>query len=143
MDDGQTLRSLRHILFGLAAVLFLGTVADLVLAGHTDGATQLIPFALCGLGLLTVLAAWTRPCRPSVLALRLVMVVVAGGSLLGVAQYFRGNRGSAQETRPEAGAATLFREALTGGVPLLAPGTLAVAAAVALAATIRVTGQRP
>ena len=72
------------------------------------------------------------------LLVRLVMVVVAAGGVFGVAQHFLGNRGFALETRPNAGAATLFREALTGGVRLLAPGILAVAAAVALAATVAI-----
>ena len=140
MNERRTLHRLRGLLFGLAVVLFLGTVAELLLAGHTDDAVQLIPFALCGLGLVIVVAAWAHPRRPVLLALRLVVLPVAGGSLFGIAQHFLANRGFAQETRPDASAVTLVREALTGGVPLLAPGILAVAAVVALLALATTSG---
>jgi hypothetical protein len=135
MNDTVTLRRLRTFLRALAAALFVGTVVELLLAEHTDSLLQLVPFLLCGLGLLALAAAWARPRRATVLTLRLVMVVVACGSLLGVTEHFLGNRAFARETHPRASAAGLLRPTLTGADPLLAPGILAVAAAVAAAAT--------
>ena len=52
-----------------------------------------------------------------------------------MAEHFLGNRGFALETDPDAGGMSLVRASLTGGVPLLAPGILAVDAAVATATT--------
>ena len=46
-----------------------------------------------------------------------------------MAEHFLGNRGFALETDPDAGGMSLVRAALTGGVPLLAPGIAAVATA--------------
>lgn len=135
MNETLTLRRLRGFLRGLAATLFVGTIAELVLAGHTDGLIQLVPFALCVLGLLALGAAWVRPGPRSERALRLVMAVVALGSVVGMAEHFWGNRAFARETHPTADARSLLRPALTGAAPLLAPGTLAVTAAVATAAT--------
>jgi hypothetical protein len=135
MSASVTLRRLRTFLFVLAAALFAGTVVELILAEHTDEPLQLIPFALCGLGLSMLAVAWKRPGRGSVLALRAVMVIVAAGSLLGMWEHYEGNRGFALEVHPDAGGTGLIRSALTGADPLLAPGILAIAAAVAVAAT--------
>ena len=140
MSDRQRLTRLRGLLFALAPALFAGTVAELLLAGHTESRLQLIPFALCALGLATVALAWLRPARWSALTLRAVMAVVGGGSLLGMWEHFQGNRGFALEVHPEAGGADLLRAALTGADPLLAPGILAVAALVAISATFATAG---
>jgi hypothetical protein len=135
MSAVERLHHLRTFLFALAALLFAGTVAELLLAEHFDGPVQLIPFALCGLGLVMLGATWLRPARWSVLGLRVAMVGIAAGSLLGVWEHLEGNRGFALEVHPDAARLDLIRSALTGRDPLLAPGILAVAAVVAVAAT--------
>jgi hypothetical protein len=135
MSEDRTLHRLRAFLRLLAVALFAGTIVELILAGHTGEPLQLVPFILCGLGLLTLAAAWLRPSRRNVLALRVVMVIVACGSLLGVYEHFMGNLEFDRETHPGQSTSSLFVAALTGGDPLLAPGVLAVAAAVAVAST--------
>ena len=135
MTEHHTLQRLRSFLRGLAAALFGGTLAELLLARHTDGLLQLVPFALAALGLVALATVWLRPSRGTVRLLRMVMPVVAAGGPLGVALHFWGNLAFARETRPGAAAASLLLAALTGRDPLLAPGILAIAAAVALAAT--------
>jgi hypothetical protein len=135
MNEGLTLRRLRTFLLRLAAVLFVGSVVELVLAEHIESPSQLAAFALCGLGLLALVALWMHPGRRTVLALRIAMGVVAVGSLVGIGLHFWGNLELGRETQPNADAATLLVTALTGGVPLLAPGILAVSATLAIAAT--------
>ncbi len=135
MNDSVALGRLRAFLRSLAAGLFAGTVVELLLTGHVDSPIQLVPFALCGLGLLALAAAWLRPGRGSIRALRLVMAVVACGSVVGVAQHVAGNLEFGRETQPDAPAVRLLVAALTGAAPLLAPGILAVAAMLAVAAT--------
>lgn len=98
-------------------------------------AAQLIAARPCGLGLLTPLLVRMAPGRRAILALRTTMVAVALASLLGVYEHFEGNLEFDRETHPNASQTSLMRAALTGGDPLLAPGALAVAAALALAAT--------
>jgi hypothetical protein len=134
VTERAALGRLRRFLLGLAAALLIGTVAELVLTGHDEDAVQLIPFGLCAVGLAALLLHRLRPGRASVMGLRGVMVVTALGSLLGVAQHLVGNLELAREVRPDAGGIDLALATLTGGIPLLAPGILAVAAAVALAA---------
>jgi hypothetical protein len=140
MSERLTLRRLRAFLRALAAALYAGAVVELLLVGHTDGPVQLIPFALCGLGLLALGAAWRRPGRWTVRALWVTMVIIACGAVVGVAQHLLGNLDFGRETLPEAGTARLAVAALTGAAPLLAPGMLAVAAALATASTYEAGG---
>lgn len=131
----MTLRRLRVFLHLLAAVLFVGTVAELLAVEHFADRLQLIPFALCGLGLLTQLAVWKRPNRGTVAALRVVMIAIVIGSVVGAYQHVQGNLEFVREIRPNATTRQLLRGAVTGGNPLLASGALAVAASLAVAAT--------
>jgi hypothetical protein len=135
MNEHRTLGRLRTFLRALVAALFAGTIVELILAGHTESLMQWVPFVLCGLGLLTLAADWLWSTRGTAFTLRAVMAAVACGSLLGVSQHFLGNRDFARETNPQAGAGTILRRSVTGADPLLAPGILAVAAAIAIAST--------
>jgi|SRR5215217_6399288 len=51
------LSRLRTLLFSLSTALFIGTVVELLLAQHYDEPIQLVPFALCALGMVAVGAA--------------------------------------------------------------------------------------
>jgi len=137
MSERQTLDRLQLFLRLLATGLFVGTIAELIVVGHDDDPIQFVPFLLCGLGLLALAAVWKRPGAIMVLAL---------GSLLGVCEHIEGNIAFVREIHPHAGTATLVKAALTGGAPLMAPGILAIGAAVAIAATYasapQVTGER-
>jgi len=135
MNDRLTLQRLRAFLRGLTVALFVGTVVELLLAKHTESPMQLVPFGLCGLGLLALLLAWTYPRRWSLQVLRATMLVVALGGVVGSIQHFQGNREFVLETKPRADMVTLLSATLTGRDPLLAPGILAVAAALAVATT--------
>jgi hypothetical protein len=135
MNERVALCRLATFLHLLAAGLFVGTIGELIAAKHYDSTMQLVPFALCGLGLLAVLALRTRPTRPVVLAIRALMLVIAGGSLLGVYEHVMGNLEFVHEVRRHADTMTVVKQTLQGGAPILAPGVLAVGAAVTLAAT--------
>lgn len=135
MDSATVVRRLRGFLLIVAGSICLGAPLELWLADHTESPAQLIPFALCAVGLLAVAAAFLRPSRGTLLALRLVMVLLLLGSGLGIYEHLAGNLAFAQEIRPSAELSALWPEALKGAAPLLAPGILALAALLALAAT--------
>jgi hypothetical protein len=126
---------LRTFLLYTSAALCGGTVVELLLAKHTQDAVQLIPFALCGIGLAVVVAAILRPRRETLLALRLVMVVLVLGSLFGVYEHLASNVSFELEMRPGATLAAVWLKALQGAAPLLAPGILALAGMLAIAGT--------
>jgi hypothetical protein len=126
---------LRTFLLALSGLMCVGTIVELLLAEHTEELAQLVPFVLCGAGLVAVIAALVRPTRATLLVLRGVMAVLILGSLFGVYEHIQGNLAFALEIRPGAAASAVWFEALKGAAPLLAPGVLALAAVVALAAT--------
>ena len=135
MNSTDVLRRLRLFLLVLAGLVFAGALFELVLSEHTETLVQWIPFILSGLGIAAILAALISPQRLTLIALRLVMVLVVLGSLLGVYEHLVNNIGLELEIRPNATVVSVFMEALKGASPLLAPGMLAVAAIIAIAAT--------
>ena len=126
---------LRLFLFVLAGFIFVGSVVELALEGHTQTPVQWIPFVLSGLGILAVTAVLVWPGRSTILGLRGVMVMAFLGSLFGMFEHIEHNLAFALEIRPNATVGDVFFEALRGANPLLAPGILAQAALLALAAT--------
>ena len=126
---------LRQILFLIVAAIFAGTIVELVLTEHTGEMAQLIPFFLCAAGLAATAAVLARPGRNTILVLRLVMILVAAGGLLGSSLHLAGNVAFAQEIRPNAAFIDTFFSGIKGANPLFAPGILVFAAAVAITAT--------
>jgi len=135
LRDTAILQRLRTFLLWLAVLLSAGALVELWAADHTEEPLQWVPFVLCGLSLIVLAAALLRPQRGVLLALRGVMVLMVLGSLLGIYEHVAGNIAFAQEIRPTTAGFDLLLEGLTGANPLLAPGMLAVAALIALAAT--------
>ncbi len=128
---------LRQFLLAVAGAMCLGTIVELALADHTQAPLQWAPFILSGLGLIALAAFWFRPAPGTLWALRVVLVLIALGGVIGVLAHLNGNREFVLETRPQADALTTLWLSLRGGAPALAPGILAVTAALAGAATWR------
>lgn len=126
---------LRLFLLCLAALMCVGTAIELWFAEHTKELIQLLPFVLCGVGLAAIVAALLCPRRGTIQALRLVMSLLAAGGLLGLYEHVRSNLEVVLEVKPGPVTAAALWEAMHGAAPLLAPGALAVMAAIAVAAT--------
>lgn len=135
MTSADVLARLRRFLLVLAGLLFGGTLVELWLVNHTEDLVQWVPFVLCGVGLLVVLTVLIRLRRTTVRMLRVWMLVVVLGSLFGIYQHVSNNIAFEREISPTAPTVRILRDALGGANPLLAPGMLAVAALLALAAT--------
>lgn len=67
----------------------------------------MIPLVLCGVGLLTVVAALARPRKGTLFAVRVVMLLVALGGVVGIALHLLSNLEFDREIRPNAGMVTL------------------------------------
>lgn len=128
---------LRGFLLVVSVVVFAGTIVELWFAEHAESAVQLVPFGLCVLGAVAAIAAYRAPRRRVLLLLRGVMVVIALGSVFGWYEHLAHNLAFEREIRPGAAAGDVFWLALSGASPLLAPGILALAALLAIAATYR------
>ena len=125
----------RLFLLTLSGLIFVGTVVELLFIEHTESLVQWIPYILAGLGLLAIAGALLRPQRATLLSLQIVMGLVVLGSLFGTYEHIEHNLAFELEIRPGATIGEVFLDALGGASPLLAPGTLALAAILALAAT--------
>ncbi|MCC6314083.1 MAG: hypothetical protein IT337_08705 [Thermomicrobiales bacterium] len=135
MNERARLQRLAGFLYGFSAVMFAGAMLELLAARHFAELMQLVPFALCAVGLAVTLLAWRRPSRNAIGALRLTMPVIIIASLIGVWEHIEGNIGFIREMRPNTAGWDLAVGALTGRAPLLASGALAATAVVAVAAT--------
>jgi hypothetical protein len=140
ISPADVLLRLRRFLLGLSVLLFAGAFVELWLVGHTKELIQWLPFGLCLVGSLAVLLVLFRPGRGTVRILRLCMALIGLGTLLGVYLHVEGNVLFAQEIQPNSQTTELVLKGLAGANPLLAPGILAVAAIVAVAATYRYSG---
>ena len=137
MNPADTLSRLRRFLLVFSIVLLCGALLELWLIEHMEDPVQFIPFVLCGLGVLAALAALLRPRRATLIALRVCVPLIVLGTLLGIYLHVEGNLALQREISPNATAGETLFGALGGANPLLAPGVLAVAAVLALAATYR------
>ena len=137
MTDAVVLLRLRRFLLVVSALLLLGTLMELWLVGHTESFVQLIPFALSGLGLILATVVLLHERRSTLLALRVCALLLMLGSLFGVYEHIIGNIAFQTEVNPSAPAREVLVAAMSGGNPLLAPGILALAAVLAIAATYR------
>ncbi len=134
MSADEILRRLRRFLLALALFLFAGTLLELWLVQHYQDAIQWIAFFLGGTGLLAVVLVLLVNGRVAILILRVCMTVVILGSLFGIYEHVSNNIAFALEIQPNIPARELWWKGLSGANPLLAPGTLAVAGLLALAA---------
>ena len=125
----------RRFLLWVSAGLFIGTPVELWLTEHMEGWQQWVPFVLCAVGLVAVASALRAPTRGTLLALRGTMIGVGAGAFYGIYSHVTANVAFELEIRPTYGLSDVLGEALRGASPLLAPGILALAALLGMAAT--------
>ncbi|MDT8369618.1 MAG: hypothetical protein RQ745_10460 [Longimicrobiales bacterium] len=124
-------RILLVLLFGIVGVLI-----ELLLLGHTEDRRQWIPIATLAMGAGTVLWHLLRPRRLTGRMMLAVMSTFVASGVLGVWYHFSGNREFEIELRPSMEGFELFREAMTGATPALAPGTMVLLGLIGLVATL-------
>ncbi len=137
MNDAALVTWFRRFLLLAAVAICAGVIAELWLTGHTDEPLQWVPFIVCGLGIVLLLAVMARPQRGLMRAMQALMIVMALAGGVGMVVHLRGNLETAQETKPAQAQAQPLWVALTGRNPALAPGALAITALIAFAATYR------
>ena len=118
------MKQFKPILFAAFLLSLLGTGAELLLLEHFEGAWQILPLALIGLGLATL--AWFRV-RRSVTSERVfrgLMVLFIVSGVLGFILHYNGNMAFELEMYPALRGTGLVWETLKGATPVLAPGTM-------------------
>ena len=137
MNAEATLVRLRQFLIIISAAVFVMTVTELFFLSHWSETIQFLPFVLGGLGLITLLLAYFRPSRVTLLALRWAMIIIAVCSLIGFYEHMRNNLEFQKEIQPNATTSEFVLATLEGANPVLAPGILTLGAVIGLTATYR------
>ena len=135
MSDRERLQRLVSLLYGLAAVMFVGLFLELLAAKHVQEPMQLVPVVICVAGCSSVLLAWKRPSRNVIQGMRLVMLLASAVSLLGIWQHVAGNLGFVLELHPNTTGMALALGAIAGRAPVLASGALAATGVIAILAS--------
>ncbi|MGH7540582.1 MAG: hypothetical protein ACRELC_06260 [Gemmatimonadota bacterium] len=117
--------ALRPTLLGILFLGIVGTAAELLLIGHTESATQLIPLGALGLGLASGVLVALRPRPRTLWILRATMGLFLVAGVLGLYLHYRGNREFELEMDPSMSGLELVWETLTGATPALAPASMA------------------
>ena len=133
----------RTLLLALSVLTFLGIMLELWFADHTEGRLQLVPFATCAAAVLALAVVVVRPSTGSLSLARGVMLAAVLVGALGAYQHVAANYGFEREIRPNSGDFAVFRRALHGVAPALAPGSLALAAMLGLGAMYQYPSARP
>ena len=130
MDANQTLSRIRHFLLVIAVAVFVMTVTELIFLSHWSETIQLLPFALSGWGLITLALAYFHPTPGTIRLLRWSMIVIGLCSLIGIYEHMENNLGFQMEIQPNATFPELALATVEGATPVLAPGILALGAAI-------------
>lgn len=130
MSSEQVLARVRQFLLLIAAAVFVMTVAELLFLAHWSQTIQLLPFALSGWGLISLSLAYFNPGPGTIRFLRWSMIVIGLCSLIGVYEHMANNLGFQMEIQPNATTWELLMATLEGANPVLAPGILALGAAI-------------
>ena len=128
---------LRKLLLFTLIVSVVGTLIELLLLEHFEDAWQWAPIALLGASLLTLVGYALERGPKSLTVLRGLMVLCMVSGLLGLILHFRGNVEFELEMYPDLAGWKLFKDAMMGATPALAPGAMLQIGLVGLAWTFR------
>ncbi len=126
----------RQLLLATLALGLAGTEIELLLLGHVEGFWQLAPVVLIGIAI--VLFGWLLAGhgRTSVRVFQAAMLLFLVSGLLGVWLHYQGNVEFELELHRTMAGFELFRAAMSGATPALAPGTMIVLGLVGITYTL-------
>ena len=114
----------RRAVLLILVLAMVGILIELLLVEHFEDAWQLVPLGLLGLGLGVVAWHTVGPSRSSRRTLDILMIAFILAGFLGFYFHYRGNAEFELEQNPAVDRWVLFREAMMGGTPALAPGVM-------------------
>jgi hypothetical protein len=114
----------RRVILLILLLAMAGISVELLLLEHVADVWQLIPLCLLVIGIAVVAWHARAPSSSSARTLRALMLLFVLSGLLGVFLHYRGNVEFELEQNPRATRWALFREAMMGATPALAPGVM-------------------
>ena len=137
MKEDTTATMLRGFLLLLFLLGILGTGAELLLLEHTEDVWQWTPLVMISLSLAVLIWRAAGRSRLSLRAFQATMFLFIGGGFVGLYQHYGANAEFELEMYPSRAGLELFRHALQGATPALAPGMLIQLGLLGLAYTWR------
>ncbi len=134
MKAEEILKRLRIFLLGFSIFIFAGATAEHIALRHYREDLQWVPLVLCPLGILLIALFLAKPGKGILKALQIGMWIITAGGLIGILVHVSGNMESIFEGGRSASLLNIFYAIAGGRNPLLAPGTLIIAALLSLAA---------
>lgn len=130
-----TVARIRRLLLAVFVLGLFGTGAELVLLEHYETWEQWLPLALLVLGLGAAGAVHRWPARGTVFAMRGVAAALLISGALGVYFHLEANFEFERELDATLSGGELVWEMLTGAMPALAPGSMALLGLIGLVIT--------
>jgi hypothetical protein len=124
MSDTETIAFLRRALLAVLVLGIVGTQGELLLLKHYEDVWQYAPLILNGVALLVVGWHLVSKNRVSVRVLQGTMALFLLAGATGLFLHYRGNVEWELERTPGLAGFELFKMAMTGATPALAPGTM-------------------
>ncbi|HSJ62938.1 MAG TPA: hypothetical protein VK922_03420 [Gemmatimonadaceae bacterium] len=128
---------LRAVILGIFLLGVAGLTIELVLLEHYDEYWQWTPFVMFGLSALVLLWYAVRRTAAAIRVFRAMTMLFLAAGAYGIFLHYDGNVEFERELSPEVLGWALFREAVFGATPTLAPGAMVQLGLLGLAFTIR------
>ena len=125
-SESTTLLAIRRFVVVIFILGTIGTGAELLLVGHTEGFWQWIPLGLIAASL--VVLAWhsLAPSSASIRVFQVTMILFILSGAVGLFLHYDGKVEFRLESNPSLAGWALFKEAMVGAVPpALAPAAMA------------------
>jgi hypothetical protein len=123
-SGATTVRIARRVTLLILVLAMVGILAELLLIEHFEDPWQILPLALLMIGFPALAWHARAPSVASARTLRAVMTLFVLAGILGIFLHYQGNFEFELEQNPGASRWTLFREAVQGATPTLAPGVM-------------------
>jgi len=128
----------RRLLLAILLLGIAGTSTELWLMAHTEDVYQLIPLALAGLAIVTVVPVAARPSRGAIRQFQAVMLLFLVSGVLGSILHFQVNMEFQLEMDPALSGMALYKKSILAKTPpALAPGAMIQLGLIGLAYTFR------
>jgi hypothetical protein len=128
---------MRGALLAILIIGLLGTGIELILLEHYEHAWQLAPLALIALALGVIVWYGLKRTSSAIITLQVLMVLFVAAGTLGLWLHYTTNSEFALELDPSLAGFALFRKAIYGATPALAPGAMIQLGLVGLVYTLR------
>ena len=126
---------MRGMLLLILVMGIVGTGAELLLIGHFEDLWQLVPLVLFALAVIVIGCHRVSLEAALVRILQGVMIAFIVSGALGVYLHYQANVEFELEIDPERSGFALFKEAMSGAMPVLAPGTMVLLGMIGLVYT--------